>query len=63
MTSQTSTENIALAARKAYQASQLIPSSERINALHAIKTALEASKEQILAANKLDVDVRITCHM
>ena len=42
----------------AFEASQLVDSSERVKALHAIKDELESLKEDIRAANKLDLEVR-----
>jgi glutamate-5-semialdehyde dehydrogenase len=48
-------EDIAKEAKTAFEASQLIPVSERINALHAIKEELNANKAEILAANREDV--------
>lgn len=56
MTSSAS-EEIASAAKAAFEASQLIPSQERINALQAIKAELESRKDQILAANRQDLEV------
>lgn len=53
-----SAEDIAKAAKAAFEASQLIPSEERIVALHAIKRELEAKKDEILAANREDLQVR-----
>ncbi len=53
-----SAEDIAKAAKVAFEASQLIPSDQRISALHAIKRELEAKKEDILSANKEDLQVR-----
>ena len=52
-------EAIAKAAKTAFEASQLIPTSERVRALHEIRNELEASKASILAANKEDMDVRL----
>ncbi len=51
---------IAKAAKAAFEASQLIPSSERVQALREIRKELEAAKDTILAANKLDLEVSIT---
>lgn len=56
-TSSNSAESIARAAKAAFEASQLIPSSERVLALHEIRKELEAAKEDILAANKQDLEV------
>lgn len=54
-----SAEDIARAAKAAFEDSQLIESSQRINALHEIRKALESNKEEILAANKEDLKVNI----
>ena len=48
---------IAKAAKAAFEASQLIPSSERVRALQGIRKELEAVKDQILSANKKDLEV------
>lgn len=48
-------EEIAKAAKSSFESAQLIPSSERINALHAIKAELDSRKGEILAANKEDL--------
>jgi gamma-glutamyl phosphate reductase len=53
--------DIAKAAKQAFEASQLIPSSERINALNAIKHQLHATKYEILAANREDLQVHPLC--
>lgn len=50
-------EVIAKATKAAFEASQLIPSSERIKALREIRTELEAAKDDILAANRADLQV------
>jgi glutamate-5-semialdehyde dehydrogenase len=55
-----SAETIAKTAKAAFEAAQLIPSSERNCALHAIKAALESVKSEILAANKVDLNVCTT---
>ena len=52
-------QSIAEAAKRAFEASQLIPSSERIKALQEIRKELEAAKDAILAANKIDLEVQI----
>jgi glutamate-5-semialdehyde dehydrogenase len=49
--------DIAKAAKQAFEASQLIPSPQRIIALNAIKDELDASKQDILAANRQDLEV------
>jgi glutamate-5-semialdehyde dehydrogenase len=56
--SSTSTaQDIARAAKAAFEQSQLIPTSERIVALHEIRNELEAIKDRILSANKDDLEV------
>ncbi|TRM60764.1 Aldehyde/histidinol dehydrogenase [Schizophyllum amplum] len=50
-----SAETIAVAAKAAFAASQMLPSSERILALDVIKAELEANKDAILAANAEDL--------
>ncbi|PSR76308.1 hypothetical protein PHLCEN_2v8540 [Hermanssonia centrifuga] len=47
---------IARAAKEAFTVSQLIPSSERVNALHEIRKELENAKDKILEANKRDLE-------
>lgn len=51
------TESIALAAKLAFEASQLLPASERANALRAITRELQANRSQILEANRIDMEV------
>ena len=48
---------IAKAAKAAFEASQLIDSSERVQALQLIKTELEGLRDEIYAANKEDLVV------
>lgn len=48
---------LAQAARDAFTASQLLDASERHLALIAVKDALTDAKQEILAANKLDIQV------
>lgn len=48
---------IATGARSAFEKSQLLPASERITALNEIRKELEASKDEILAANKKDLEL------
>jgi glutamate-5-semialdehyde dehydrogenase len=55
-------EEIAKVAKISFESAQLIPSSERINALHAIKTELDSRKGEILAANKDDLRVGTSEH-
>ena len=50
-------EKIARAAKVAFQVSQLLPSSERVNALLTIRKQLELQKSDILAANAEDLEV------
>ncbi|KAJ6582036.1 gamma-glutamyl phosphate reductase [Mycena capillaripes] len=50
-----SAEEIAKAAKSAFEDSQLIPSTDRVTALHRIREALESNKAEILAANKDDL--------
>jgi glutamate-5-semialdehyde dehydrogenase len=50
-------EETARLAKAAFQESQLLPSSERINALLAIRKQLELQKSDILAANVEDLKV------
>lgn len=54
-----SSKEIAKKAKAAFEASQLVSALERINALRAIRNELEARKEEILAANREDLDVCI----
>lgn len=57
MTESSKVEEIARLAKLAFHASQAIDVSERANALHAIRDELEAQKDAILDANKLDMEV------
>lgn len=57
MSSQNPAEDIAKAAKAAFEASQLIPPSERVKALYAIRAELETAKEDVLAANRKDLQV------
>ena len=52
-------KGIAKAAKVAFEASQLVQSSDRIKALHFIREELESAKQDIFVANKSDVEVRI----
>ncbi|KAI0349538.1 gamma-glutamyl phosphate reductase [Trametes cingulata] len=56
MSSDSGAESIAKAAKAAFEASQLIPSSERVKALQEIRRELEAAKDAILAANRADLE-------
>lgn len=56
--SSSNAESIARAARAASERSQLIDVSERNVALQAIRRALEESKEEVLASNKRDMQVK-----
>ncbi|SCV72941.1 BQ2448_6866 [Microbotryum intermedium] len=49
-------ELIARTAKEAFDASQLLPASERHNALLAIKAALKQHKAEVQEANRLDVE-------
>lgn len=57
-----SAEQVARTAKESFDASQLLPSSERNLALKALKLALTESKDAILAANALDIQVS-HCHL
>lgn len=48
---------IAHAARKAFDASQLVPAEDRDKALRAIRAVLERDKDAVFAANQKDLDV------
>lgn len=50
-------EGIAIAARRAFESSQLVDPEERNVALEAIKEVLQEKKDEILIANKKDMDV------
>ena len=52
-----SAEIIAKESKAAFSASQMLPTSERILALDAIKAELQAKKDSILAANQEDLKV------
>lgn len=52
--------DIAKSAKTAFEASQLISSDDRVKALHEIHKALTANKDEILVANKEDVNVRLS---
>ena len=52
-----STEQIARAAKAAFEESQLVDASERVLALQIIKQELEALRPEIEAANKADLEV------
>ncbi|KAG5647527.1 hypothetical protein DXG03_009464 [Asterophora parasitica] len=49
-------EDIARTSKAAFEASQLISSSDRVEALHAIVEELKAKRAQVLAANKEDLE-------
>jgi glutamate-5-semialdehyde dehydrogenase len=51
-----SAESIAKAARAAFEASQLVDPSERDVALSAIRSAIASARDEVLAANKLDME-------
>lgn len=50
-------EQVARTAKESFDASQLLDSAERHKALIALKQALTDSKDEILQANKLDIEV------
>lgn len=50
---------VARTAKEAFDASQLLDSSERHTALLALKQALTDAKEEILQANRQDIEVRV----
>ena len=52
-------DEIAKASRRAFEASQLVSHQERVDALLSIKAKLTESKDAILQANALDLEVRI----
>lgn len=52
-------QSIAKAAKVAFEASQLIPSSERVHALHELREELVSAKADILAANRRDLEVHL----
>ncbi|KAL7425253.1 glutamate-5-semialdehyde dehydrogenase [Cryptotrichosporon argae] len=49
-------ESIAIAARRAFEDSQLVDPAERDRALEAIRVAIADAKDDVLAANKADMD-------
>ncbi|GAA5856775.1 hypothetical protein JCM5353_003000, partial [Sporobolomyces roseus] len=49
-------EQVARTAKESFDASQLLDSAERHKALIALKQALTDSKDEILQANKLDIE-------
>lgn len=56
-----SAESIAIAARRAFEASQLLDVSERNVALEAIRSKLEQARDEVLAANRKDMEVSCPC--
>ena len=56
--SDTAAEEVAKAAKAAFEESQLLPSDVRTDALARIKQQLEVSKAEIFAANKQDMEVQ-----
>jgi gamma-glutamyl phosphate reductase len=57
--SSSSAEKIAIDARRAFEASQLVDVAERNIALEAIRAKLEESRDAVLEANKKDMDVSL----
>lgn len=60
MSSSTAAEEIARSAREAYEASQLVDSSERDLALFKIRDLLLERRQDVLDANQKDLDVSST---
>lgn len=58
MGSDITAEEIAKAAKVAFEESQLFPATVRIDALAKIRQQLEANKAEIFTANKLDMEVQ-----
>lgn len=58
--STSSAESVARSAKAAFDAAQLLEdgASERVRALQLVREALQSSKQEILAANAQDMDVR-----
>lgn len=56
-TAPTGAEGIAIAARRAFEASQLVDPAERNVALRAIKQVLEQAKDEVLMENAKDMEV------
>lgn len=54
---QSPAETIAIAARRAFEASQLVDPSQRNVALEAIRSVLEERKADVLEANQKDMEV------
>ena len=50
---------IAKAAKAAFEASQLIASSERVRALHELREELVFAKADVLTANRRDLEVHL----
>lgn len=57
ITTNSMAEQVARTAKEAFDASQLLDSSERHRALLALKEALTLNKDEILAANAKDIEV------
>ena len=57
MPAQRSSEQVASAAKVAFEASQLLDATERTIALHSIREELEACKTHIFEANRQDLQV------
>ena len=54
--SSSNAESIAIAARRAFEESQLVDPAERDVALKAIRQTLEAAREEVLEANRKDME-------
>lgn len=59
--SQPTSEEVARAAKVAFENSQLLGATDRVNALHSIREELEARKSQIFEANQEDLRVSFAC--
>ena len=53
--SEESATKIAKATKAAFEASQLLDASERVKALHLIRSELEALRDEIHEANRIDL--------
>ena len=57
MSTSSSAETIAKAAREAFEASQFVDADKRNDALRAMREVLQENKDEILAANEKDMEV------
>ncbi|KAF8586363.1 gamma-glutamyl phosphate reductase [Ramaria rubella] len=56
MTAERSSEEVARAAKLAFEASQLLSAADRVKALHSIREELEALQSEIFEANRRDLE-------